>query len=84
MQYHGGRYHGFQVQPDAPLCRTVQGELLAAFDRLVGPSGHNGITAASRTDAGVHAFQNVGGVSPSLPHTESCGCIVWLLLQFTL
>jgi tRNA pseudouridine38-40 synthase len=50
LAYHGGAFHGWQVQPGL---RTVQGELAACLGRLLGravvPVG------AGRTDAGVHA-----------------------------
>lgn len=54
LQYDGGAFAGWQLQPDA---RTVQGELEAALARLV---GHRvPVVGAGRTDAGVHALGQV-------------------------
>jgi tRNA pseudouridine38-40 synthase len=50
LEYDGGRYAGFQVQPRA---RTIAGELGAALRAVVG--GPVRLAAAGRTDAGVHA-----------------------------
>jgi tRNA pseudouridine38-40 synthase len=56
LEYDGAGFHGWQRQPGA---RTVEGELRAALRRLGCPEPL--ITAASRTDAGVHAHgQSVG------------------------
>lgn len=54
VQYDGTDYAGFQRQPDVP---TVQAELEAALTRLLREPVH--LTAASRTDAGVHALGQV-------------------------
>ena len=50
LEYRGGRYCGFQVQPQLP---TVQGELERALEALYGE--HVKTYGASRTDAGAHA-----------------------------
>lgn len=50
VEYDGGRYHGFQWQAKLP---TIQGELERAIRKLTGERRR--VTAASRTDAGVHA-----------------------------
>ena len=50
MEYDGGRYHGSQLQVNAP---TIQGEIEKALDRLTGEGVR--VAMASRTDAGVHA-----------------------------
>lgn len=54
IEYEGTRYRGWQIQPDN---RTVQGEILKAaedvFQQRVALGG------AGRTDAGVHAFQQI-------------------------
>lgn len=54
VQYDGTDYAGFCVQPGVP---TIQGELQSALARLTGEPVH--LTAASRTDAGVHALGQV-------------------------
>jgi tRNA pseudouridine38-40 synthase len=55
IEYVGTRYRGWQVQANA---RTVQGELIGALREL---SGRNDLElqGAGRTDAGVHALQQV-------------------------
>lgn len=50
LHYDGTRFFGWQMQPDV---RTVQGELQATLERLTG--AHRTVTAAGRTDRGVHA-----------------------------
>jgi len=50
LQYDGGAFAGWQLQPDA---RTVQGELEAALARLLGRRVP--VVGAGRTDSGVHA-----------------------------
>ena len=50
LEYDGTGYGGFQLQRNA---RTIQGEVEAALDRLLGSPVR--IKGASRTDAGVHA-----------------------------
>jgi len=54
IEYDGTCYHGFQLQAELP---TVQGELETALGKLTG-SEHR-VMAASRTDAGVHAREQV-------------------------
>jgi tRNA pseudouridine38-40 synthase len=58
LAYDGGAYAGWQVQPDKP---TVQGTLEATWQRLTQESLR--VTAAGRTDAGVHALGQVVGLS---------------------
>jgi tRNA pseudouridine38-40 synthase len=55
VEYDGTDYSGFQVQPGA---RTVQGELEAALTKISGGSRIR-VVAAGRTDAGVHATDQV-------------------------
>lgn len=56
-QYDGGRFAGWQRQPDA---RTVQGDMEAVLRRLCGDQPISAV-GAGRTDAGVHAHgQGVG------------------------
>ncbi len=55
VEYDGTNFAGFQVQPGR---RTVQGELETALERLA-PDGPERIEGAGRTDAGVHAREQV-------------------------
>lgn len=52
IAYHGGRFHGWQRQPNV---RTVQGELELWLGRLLDTEQPVSVTGAGRTDAGVHA-----------------------------
>ena len=54
IEYEGTRYHGWQAQTGAP---TVEGALREAIHDLTGESP--ALTAAGRTDAGVHALGQV-------------------------
>ena len=54
VEYDGSRYHGFQYQTNAA---TVQAEMELALKRLTGEDIR--VLAASRTDAGVHAWGQV-------------------------
>jgi tRNA pseudouridine38-40 synthase len=66
MEYDGTRYHGFQFQANM---NTIQGETEKALWKLTG--GRARVTAASRTDAGVHAegqvacFRTKSSLAPS-------------------
>ena len=55
LEYDGTDFHGFQQQAEQ---RTVQAELEAAIGRISG-SGRVVISAAGRTDSGVHASGQV-------------------------
>ncbi|HET9849657.1 MAG TPA: tRNA pseudouridine(38-40) synthase TruA [Candidatus Dormibacteraeota bacterium] len=54
LEYEGTRYHGWQAQSSAP---TVEAALRTAITDLTGESPV--LTAAGRTDAGVHALGQV-------------------------
>jgi tRNA pseudouridine38-40 synthase len=54
VEYEGTRYHGWQAQPGAP---TIEAALREAIQSLTGESPL--LTAAGRTDAGVHALGQV-------------------------
>jgi len=58
VAYDGGAYAGWQVQPDTA---TVQGTFEAAWQQLAQEPVR--VTAAGRTDAGVHALGQVVAVS---------------------
>ena len=64
VEYDGTGYHGFQLQANMP---TIQGELEKALWRLT--QERIRVTAASRTDAGVHAKGQVVSfrIKSSLP-----------------
>jgi len=54
MEYDGTKYYGFQLQASQP---TVQGEIESALLKLTGEKVR--VLAASRTDTGVHAHEQV-------------------------
>lgn len=54
MEYDGTTYHGFQLQANLP---TIQGEIEKALWKLTGERSR--VMAASRTDTGVHAKEQV-------------------------
>src|SRR5437868_5375273 len=58
VAYDGGAYAGWQVQPDKP---TVQGTFEATWRQLTQETIR--VTAAGRTDAGVHAWGQVVGLA---------------------
>jgi tRNA pseudouridine38-40 synthase len=58
LAYHGAGFAGWATQPGA---RTVQGELEAALERILG--GPAPLTVAGRTDAGVHAWAQVASLN---------------------
>lgn len=55
IEYEGTRYSGWQVQKNA---RTVQGELIGAMRKVFGTDDFE-LYGAGRTDAGVHALEQV-------------------------
>lgn len=61
VAYDGTNYQGWQVQPNGP---TVAGTLLATFERVFGQSCV--MVGASRTDSGVHAYDQVARVRTDL------------------
>ena len=58
LGYHGAGFAGWAAQPGM---RTVQGELEAALERILGSRAP--LTVAGRTDAGVHAWGQVASFS---------------------
>ncbi len=60
IQYDGAGFAGWQRQPEA---RTVQAELEAVLERLMGR--RTVATGAGRTDAGVHALGQAVGFTPA-------------------
>ncbi len=57
IAYHGAGFAGWAGQPGL---RTVQGELEAALEQVLGERA--GLTVAGRTDAGVHAWGQVASL----------------------
>jgi len=55
--YHGANFCGWQIQPDQ---KSIQGELMQAFSKLC--DNEPRVIGAGRTDAGVHAYQQVAHV----------------------
>jgi tRNA pseudouridine38-40 synthase len=53
VKYKGAAYSGFQVQHNAVTVQSVLEDAMAVYFR-----GRINLTGSSRTDAGVHAFQN--------------------------
>ena len=62
LAYDGTDYRGWQVQPGQ---LTIQGELAAALERVTGESTLP--QGSGRTDAGVHALQQVASVALRAP-----------------
>ena len=56
VQYDGRAYCGWQVQPNQP---TVQATLESAISQFIGDGQAVRVTAAGRTDTGVHALGQV-------------------------
>ncbi len=54
IEYEGGNFHGWQVQPGQ---RTVQGEIEGALTQMCGEAIR--IVGSGRTDTGVHAWGQV-------------------------
>jgi tRNA pseudouridine38-40 synthase len=57
MEYDGTEYYGFQLQANRPEQPTIQSELEKAIYKLTGEALR--VLAASRTDTGVHAEEQV-------------------------
>lgn len=64
IQYEGTHYNGWQVQPGG---QTIQGILQECIYRLTGERVK--VTAAGRTDAGVHAIEQVVTFETTSRHT---------------
>ncbi len=62
LEYDGTRYVGWQVQPNGP---SVQAEVERALEAL--HKGPRRVTAAGRTDAGVHALGQVVSFAEERP-----------------
>jgi tRNA pseudouridine38-40 synthase len=60
LSYHGGAFSGWAAQPGL---RTVESELAAALERILREP--ISLTAAGRTDAGVHAWGQVASFEHS-------------------
>ena len=63
VEYDGTHYHGWQAQPSG--CPTIQGTLESVFSDFLGHACS--IQGASRTDAGVHALDQLAATTISHP-----------------
>jgi tRNA pseudouridine38-40 synthase len=68
LAYHGAQFAGWATQPGM---RTVQGELEAALERILGAPIP--LTVAGRTDAGVHAWGQVASFDLAAEPPEELG-----------
>jgi tRNA pseudouridine38-40 synthase len=62
LSYDGGGFHGWQVQPGLP---TIQGTLEEILSDMEGSPVH--VEGSGRTDAGVHALEQVAAFSMENP-----------------
>lgn len=92
LEYDGSEFAGWQVQPNAP---TIQAAVESVLNAFVGHPVR--VQAAGRTDAGVHAKQQVavfdthehrtpssvlGALNGGLPQTVSCTAAMVVPLEF--
>jgi len=72
VEYEGTRYHGWQSQTGTP---TIEAALRSAIESLTSESPV--LTAAGRTDAGVHALGQVGNfrLGPPFPVEQLPGAL---------
>ncbi|RME20587.1 MAG: tRNA pseudouridine(38-40) synthase TruA [Deltaproteobacteria bacterium] len=68
LAWDGRAYAGWQVQP-AGHGRTIQQVVEEALQRVLGGASAR-VEASGRTDAGVHALQQVAAFTTSVPRTE--------------
>lgn len=70
IEYEGTRYSGWQRLKDEKKEKTIQGKIENVLDKLYDfPQNYTEITASGRTDAGVHAKEQIMNIL--LPNTKT-------------
>jgi tRNA pseudouridine38-40 synthase len=77
LEYDGSAFAGWGRQPGL---RTVEGELQQSLQTILGPDGADGrpltLTVAGRTDAGVHAWEQVASYAAEAVDPVSLNALI--------